>query len=80
MYYSEEELEYTEKAHTVSRGILIASPEGVVVSVASVGIDGWSFLSTIQILSFLSLLQLDLPLMLEQLLLELLFNNFKQIS
>ncbi len=77
-WYSKEELEYAENAQTVSRGIFIALSDEVVASVASVGIDGWSFLSSIQILSFLILLQLYLPLMLEQLLSELLIDNFKQ--
>jgi hypothetical protein len=62
--YSSEELERADQVEGVSNGVSIACYVSAAVSLASGGSNAWSMLSTIQILSFLPLLQVEMPLIL----------------
>jgi hypothetical protein len=63
--YSDQEQTLSAQTELVSMILSTASTVGAAVSIASGSNNAWSMLSTIQIFSFLPLLQVDMPLMLK---------------
>jgi hypothetical protein len=63
--YSQEEIAQAARIESVSSNMSTATSLGASLSIASGGTNAWSMLNTIQIFSFLSLLQVEIPLVLK---------------
>jgi hypothetical protein len=63
--YSVQEKAISEQVGQISNNLSTGATVGATVSVASGGTNAWSMLNTIQIFSFLSLLQVNTPLILK---------------
>lgn len=63
--YSSEQIAQGNKAREISESVTTASSVSITVSIASGGTYAWSFLNTIQIFSYLNLLQVKMPLILK---------------
>jgi hypothetical protein len=62
--YSQAEIDQADTVESITSGMATTATVGAAVSIASGGSQGWGLLNTVQILSFLALIQVEMPLVL----------------